>query len=127
MGRVKVGDRERAGQPPRARTAEPAGRASAGTAPDRRAWRAVSPDSWIWAGWDESYSLFHAETGDTHLLTELAAILLEATVDEPRTTQWLCNNAAALCSVPADNAWSSRIGALIDSLEEIELIERAPV
>jgi PqqD family protein of HPr-rel-A system len=122
MGTIQ--DAEHAANLPRPRIAEPGRRANADTAPVRQAWRAVSPDGWIWAGWDERYSLFHAETGDTHLLTDLAAMLLETTVDGPRTTEWLCNNAAALCSVPADNAWSSRIEALIESLEEIDLIER---
>jgi PqqD family protein of HPr-rel-A system len=127
MGVSEGRDREHAAPPHDRSIGEAWLRDGINPVPDSRVWRAVSPDGWTWATWDESYSLFNAETGDTHLLTDLAAMLLEATMDTPRSTEWLCHNAAALYRVPSDSAWASRIGALIESLEEIELIERTTV
>jgi PqqD family protein of HPr-rel-A system len=89
-------------------------------------WRAVAPDGWCWAQWEEENGLFDAETGDTYILNELSALLLSCIAQLPRRTQWLYATTAEQCSVDADGSWRSRIWALLTSLEQLELIERRP-
>jgi PqqD family protein of HPr-rel-A system len=91
---------------------------------DLQQWQAVSPDGWRWAQWEESYSLFHPETGDTHILTELAALVLQSVSDAPRTTAGLCALTAEMCEIEADAQWRSGMCALLSGLEELELLER---
>jgi PqqD family protein of HPr-rel-A system len=86
----------------------------------------VAPDGWRWAQWEENYSLFHRETGDTHVLTELAALVLQSVSDAPCTTAALCALTARMCELEADARWCSEMCALLSGLEELELLERRP-
>jgi PqqD family protein of HPr-rel-A system len=87
-------------------------------------WRAVAPDGWRWAQWEDENGLFDAEVGDTHVLNELSALVLSCVARLPRTTRWLYATTAQQCSVDVDEPWRSRIWSLLTSLEELELIER---
>jgi PqqD family protein of HPr-rel-A system len=93
---------------------------------DVHEWHPIAPSGWIWAQWEENYSLFHVETGDTHMLSEIAAFVLQAVSDEPLDTVSLCEMTADMCDVKADEHWLKRICALVGVLEELELIERGP-
>jgi PqqD family protein of HPr-rel-A system len=90
-------------------------------------WTAVSPAGLCWALWDCDNVVFHVETGETHLLNELPTLLLQMVQSNPRrTTGELCRESAAACDAPADAPWAEKIGSVLRSLENLELIERLP-
>lgn len=87
-------------------------------------WLAVQPAGMRWAQWDTDNSLFHGETGDTHVLSEFAALILQAIRDEPRTVAWLSDHSATLCEARDDPRWRRKICTLLRTFDELELAER---
>jgi PqqD family protein of HPr-rel-A system len=77
-----------------------------------------------WAAWEQDNSLFHGETGETHLLSELPALLLRAMARAPQTEDALCTLAAEQCEVRLDAAWRERIRGILGSLEQLELVAK---
>jgi PqqD family protein of HPr-rel-A system len=77
----------------------------------------------LWAQWDDGYSVFNVDTGDTHMLTELAATVLQALTDEPRSVGWLAETTAEACGICPEGKWHRKIAGLVDTLAELELVE----
>ena len=48
-----------------------------------KTWRAVSASSHHWHQWDGEYLVYNDRSGDTHLLTDIAARLLRRLEDRP--------------------------------------------
>jgi PqqD family protein of HPr-rel-A system len=71
--------------------------------------------------------VFHAETGETHLLSELPTLVLRM-VQSARalTTDELGRETANACGTLADDLWQAKIRGILRSLETLELIERQP-
>jgi PqqD family protein of HPr-rel-A system len=89
-------------------------------------WRTVNPESLCWAQWDDANTLFHGETGETHLLGELPAAVVQLLSGAARSEASLCAELAALCETANDGPWRQRIAALLSQLETLELIEPLP-
>ena len=87
-------------------------------------WTAVRPQEMRWAQWEVDNSLFHAETGETHLLSELPAALLQMISEQPRALPWLCRRSADLCEAPDDASWQEKIESILVQLETLALAER---
>ena len=87
-------------------------------------WSLVNPDSLTWAVWDQHNALFHGETGETHLLSELPALLLRALADAALSEQALCALAARECDTRSDEPWRQKIHAILLNLEQLELVEQ---
>jgi PqqD family protein of HPr-rel-A system len=77
-----------------------------------------------WAAWEQDNSLFHGETGETHVLSELPALLLHAMAQGPKTEQALCALAAAQCEVASGSPWRQKIHGILLNLEQLELVEQ---
>jgi PqqD family protein of HPr-rel-A system len=71
--------------------------------------------------------VFHAETGETHLLSELPTLVLRMVQSaRVRTTDELGRETADACGTVADGLWQQKIDTVLHSLESLELIERQP-
>jgi PqqD family protein of HPr-rel-A system len=90
-------------------------------------WAAIDPTGLCWALWSCDNVLFHAETGETHILSELPTLVLRK-VQSARalTTAELGRETADACGTVADHLWQEKVGAILHSLESLELIERQP-
>lgn len=105
----------------------PSTAAAAPSPPHTARWRAVAPQGLAWHRWETGeYSLFDANSGETHLLSELPATLLQRLVASPCRLDALCAELATLCEVADDGAWQAKISTLLDGLAMMELIEADP-
>lgn len=87
-------------------------------------WRIPGARGLAWAHWDPEYSLFHAETGKTHLLNEFPAEILRRLSVGPRNTEELADALAKVCEVPSDAEWLRTVEQTLGQLEALDLIER---
>jgi PqqD family protein of HPr-rel-A system len=81
----------------------------------------------LWAHWEGDNALFHAETGETHLLSALPTLLLEMLAEQRLHTREIYELSAQACGVAVDAAWEQKITAVLRSLEGLELVERFPI
>lgn len=77
-----------------------------------------------WALWDGDNVVFHAETGETHLLSDLPTLVLRMLLAGPLRTSVVSERSAHACSVANDSAWRQKILAILGRLEGLELVER---
>ncbi|MBK1633515.1 hypothetical protein CKO31_22765 [Thiohalocapsa halophila] len=83
-----------------------------------------SKESLIWAEWSPDSFLFHGETGETHLLSNLPAFILQTLQAGSKTTSEIRRETAAACDTDDDDAWQRKILSILANLEELELVER---
>jgi len=86
-------------------------------------WALVNEASLAWAVWDTDNALFHGETGETHLLSELPALLLQILAAGPRCEASLSAMAAEQCDAVPDGAWQRKIRQVLTELANLELVE----
>jgi PqqD family protein of HPr-rel-A system len=89
-------------------------------------WSAVGPAGIRCALWQIDNMVFHAETGETHLLSELPTFLVQTLASHPLRTSALCEHVAKVCGTVDDAAWREKLYAMLTRLEELELVERRP-
>lgn len=90
-------------------------------------WSPVNAAGLRWALWEQDNVVFHIETGETHILSELPTLLLEMLQSGPiRTTGELCQASADACGALADAPWQEKVSAVLRGLENLELVERLP-
>jgi len=89
-------------------------------------WLLVDPAGVRWSLWEVDNAVFHAETGETHLLSELPTFLVQMLATGALRTSQLCSQAAAACGATDDAAWRASILAMLERLEELELVEQRP-
>jgi len=87
-------------------------------------WGAVAPSALHWAEWDTETSLFNADTGETHLLSELPATTLRILCERDWTFDALYAHLASLCETDVTPAWQEKIAGVLHSLEALELVEQ---
>jgi len=79
-----------------------------------------------WVSWSTTDAVFHAETGETHLLSEMPSLALRLLQTEALSTEDLCVRCAAASGNTDDGPWRRKMLAVLNSLEDRELIERCP-
>jgi PqqD family protein of HPr-rel-A system len=89
-------------------------------------WASVNSAGILWAYFRPDNVVFHSETGETHLLSDLPSLLLEMLQASTRSGHEICEAAATACGTKADAIWHGKILALLETLEELELIEGRP-
>ena len=76
--------------------------------------------------WERDNSVFNRDTGETHLLGELAVLLLQCLSDTPRGLAWVSEYSAQECEIENNEAWQRKIANTLGALEDLELIQRLP-
>jgi PqqD family protein of HPr-rel-A system len=97
--------------------------AASGVEPKQLLWVMVGTAPLRWAVWDRDNVVYHPETGETHLLSELPTLVLQRVQTGAVSTAQLCSETATACGVAADDAWRAKIEAIVRSLANLELIE----
>lgn len=91
--------------------------------PDCR-WRTPAECELLWRSWDdEEFVVFHARSGDTHLLNAMAAEALEELGRRPVTAQELAVHLGECLERPADEELQRIAAGLIREFDELGLIE----
>ncbi len=76
--------------------------------------------------WDHEYVLYNDLSGDTHLLGAGSGALLEALRLAPADTAALARLLGEAAGLPADDDLLAEVGALLDQLQKLSLIEGRP-
>jgi PqqD family protein of HPr-rel-A system len=87
-------------------------------------WAATNPNSLLWAVWDTDTHLFNADSGETHLLSELPATLLRALCRCTWNFDALCAHLARLSDTANGTSWQDKIAGVLVGLRDLELVER---
>lgn len=84
-------------------------------------WRLTPGQSLAWRAWDGECVLYNDLSGDTHLLTEDALLLLQAVQRGP------CDEAGLAAQLNADypeaDVSAADVGALLAQLQSLSLVE----
>jgi len=88
-------------------------------------WVAPEKQELVWESWGEQYAVYDTRSGETHLLAETTARLLQCLVTCPGTvrevTEVLCNESGECCD---EHSWE-RIAHLLRQLHDAGLVEKA--
>ena len=87
-------------------------------------WRIFEEGALHWEKWGEQYALYDALSGETHLLPEFSASLLQLLSTSPRTLAEvageLCLDSEEIC----DQAFLEHVSQLLAQLQEAGLTEK---
>lgn len=86
-------------------------------------------DDLQWRGWDDQWIVYHAASGDTHLLDLLGGEVLRALQQAPLNVAALVEQVAIRLEVPASEKEELReqVERLLQKLEELGLMEAVPL
>ena len=86
-------------------------------------WQAITDFELLWHVWQEDNVIYHAGSGDTHLLSEDAAKVLRSLQKEPANTFELENKLASSFDLPQDTKLSSYLEIIMTDLNKLGVIE----
>jgi PqqD family protein of HPr-rel-A system len=93
------------------------------TTPDVK-WCVPREQELRWRHWKDQHVVYHCQSGDTHLLNELAARTLRRLVEEPVEPEALVLHVAAALELEADSQLRRHIRELLFRFEELGLVDR---
>lgn len=77
----------------------------------------------VWKSWGEEIIVFNTASGNTHLLSPVAAQALRKLEQNPATIFELSGELAGSASVDADEEFIQHVEKLITNLDELGLVE----
>ncbi len=87
-------------------------------------WQVVGTSPLVWREWNNQFVVYHPPSGDTHLLTAVAASVLRALESAPRSMKELVRTALSHSNDQTDHPLLMQIEDLIDTLERKGVIEK---
>lgn len=89
-------------------------------------WSLFSPDYLVWRTWDEDeHVLYHTCTGDTHILSDVAAELLDLLEVKDLTSLELSNLCAATFGIEPDESFRQHVAEALKQFDDLGLVELA--
>lgn len=92
--------------------------------PSAACWQLFDASALRWAQWEAETSLFNADTGETHLLSEFPAFLLATLSEGPLTLNALSELTAQACDANNDAAWQTKVRGVLEELAGLELVQQ---
>lgn len=86
-------------------------------------WQVCGPAGLAWVDWGGEIAVYHRGSGDTHLLDPLAAELLRALEQQPRTDADLVSLLSELVSPEADSPPEEAVETILGELRRLNIIE----
>lgn len=84
-------------------------------------WKAGASDL-IWRSWDhDEFVVYHVASGDTHLINEVTARVLETLQTNPQSFEELTGRVAGALQIEADESFEASLAKLLAHLDEIGL------
>jgi PqqD family protein of HPr-rel-A system len=87
-------------------------------------WKGLPSDSLLWVEWEGEFSVYHRNTGETHILSLLPSELLRFLENRSLTLEHLSSELATLCQVECNADWQNRIERMLHDLAALSLIEK---
>ena len=91
-----------------------------------RLWWRDPADKLVWVEIGDSFIVFDAATGETHLLNPLPALLLQHVGHEPRSALGLLTEISEGSTFSVDSDEALKASAAMQSLQAAELVEAIP-
>lgn len=82
---------------------------------------AVRPETFQWMDGDSDHLLFHGETGDTHVLSAMPALVLRVLSERPMSLAEIANYCER--ALPDDADALAVVEAVLRAFEEMELAQ----
>jgi PqqD family protein of HPr-rel-A system len=86
-------------------------------------WQVSGPASLAWVDWGEEVAVYHRGSGDTHLLNPLAAELLRALEQRPRSEADLVSLLTELVSPEPESPPDEVVETILGELTRLNIIE----
>lgn len=86
-------------------------------------WKILEEGVLHWEKWDEQYALYDALSGETHLLPEFSARVLQQLTIQPRTVEALAKLLCIDSDETCDQAFIKRLSQLLIQLQVAGLTE----
>lgn len=86
-------------------------------------WQVSGPAGLAWVDWDEEVAVYHRGSGDTHLLDPLAAELLRALEQQPRSDADLVSLLSELVSPQPESPPQAVVETILGELRRLNIIE----
>jgi PqqD family protein of HPr-rel-A system len=77
----------------------------------------------VWMSWDNQFVAFNLASGDTHLLTPVAARVLKMLEQQPLDLDGLSQQLASTARITPDEQLLQQTNTLLDNLDQLGLIE----
>lgn len=90
---------------------------------EEKVWRAADLR---WRSWDQQWAVYNIASGNTHLLTAIAAEILRVLEHKPATAVDLSQKLAASASLRPDEELIDQVRKLLANLDDMGLIESVP-
>lgn len=87
---------------------------------EEKVWRAADLR---WRCWDQQWVVYNIASGNTHLLTVIAAEILRVLEQKPATALYLSRKLAAAVSLKPDEAIIEHVRNLLANLDDMGLVE----
>ena len=88
-------------------------------------WKAVSASELLWEAWENEFTVYHRQTGETHILNALPAEIVHLLDEIPMTTDELVVELAVRCEVEETSSWSDKVAVVLENLHALSLVEKA--
>jgi PqqD family protein of HPr-rel-A system len=86
-------------------------------------WKILEQDALHWERWGEQYALYDSLSGDTHLLPEFSARVLQQLSVHPRTAGVLAHTLCECSDEVCDPAFIEQVSQLLVQLQAAGLVE----
>jgi len=86
-------------------------------------WGPICGSDLYWASWDSEEVLYHAGSGDTHLLDKHTALLLKRMQQSPATSSQLAQFFAEMLGIECDDHVLTRVEKTLECLLRLSLIQ----
>ncbi len=90
----------------------------------RQLWTASRLGTFQWRNWDDSETiLFHSASGDTHVLSAPAAVILKELEHASLTFEEIVQSVTISLGHPHDDSLAGQVKQLLDEFDQLGLIE----
>ena len=90
-------------------------------------WKILEEGALHWERWGEQYALYDALSGETHLLPEFSARILQQLSVSPRTVDVLAYSLCGASDENCDPAFTEQVSQLLEQLQAVGLTENVPL
>ena len=88
-------------------------------------WVSAPASELLWETWGNEFTVYHRQTGETHILNALPVEIIHLLDETSMTTDELAGELAVRCEVEETSSWSDKVAALLENLHSLSLVEKA--
>ena len=85
-------------------------------------WASPPAEELLWDAWENSFTVYHRVTGETHLLNALPAEIVHILSKDPLSLNELSTRLAVSCETEANQEWCGMVLNILNNLYSISLV-----